>query len=183
MVSPSSSSPQEVGATCLLALLLCLLGIAPVFAHSATEMGVAPDQFDLGIPVYWPYHAALMSTGLVLLLSGAVAMRYHRTRHWFKNHQRLQALGGVAAVSGLSVGLYMVHLSAAPHLHGVHVLLGAGTIATILATLGLGIVITRTPGAGTRTRRAHHLMGWTVIGLVVANIALGLSMLPSVLAQ
>jgi hypothetical protein len=171
--------PRSVAA---LALLL-LAASVPALAHNATEMGVAPDQFDQGIPVYWPYHAALMSTGLVLLVSGAIVMRYHRTRSWFKNHRRLQALGGLAAVSGLSVGLYMVRLSEAPHLHGVHDVLGAGTIAVILATLGLGVVIARTPGASRRTRQVHHVMGWAVIGLVAANIALGLAMLPSVLAQ
>jgi hypothetical protein len=166
----------------LLALLLLAVA-APALAHNATELGVAPDQFDKGIPVYWPYHATTMSVGLVLLLSGAIVMRYHRTHRWFQNHRRLQAVGGLAAVLGLSVGLYMINLSAAPHLHGVHDILGAGTIAVIFGTLGLGVVMTRPHGASKRTRRVHHLMGWAAIGLVTANIALGLAMLPSVLAQ
>ena len=64
----------------ILCLTVLLLGVVcfPVIAHTAAEMGVLPDQYDLGIPVYWPYHAFLMSAGFVLLLSGFVVMRFHK---------------------------------------------------------------------------------------------------------
>jgi hypothetical protein len=176
MVSPSLRPAVS-------AALLCLLACAPVLAHNATEMGVAPDQFDQGIPVYWPYHAGLMTAGLVLLLSGFVVTRYHRTAHWFRDHQRLQALGGLASVAGLAIGIYMVQLSAAHHLRELHGVLGLGTIAVILATLGLGLVIVRDPGIGKPARRAHRWLGGAAIALVAVNIAVGLAMMPSVLAQ
>ena len=73
MVAPSLPN------ACLAALLLCLLACTPVQAHNATEMGVAPDQYDLGIPVYWPYHAAFMTTGIVLFLGGFAVMRFRLT--------------------------------------------------------------------------------------------------------
>ncbi len=53
----------------------------------------------------------------------------------------------------------------------------------ILATLGLGLVIARNPGVGRPARRAHRWMGGAALALVAINIALGLSMMPSVLAQ
>jgi multisubunit Na+/H+ antiporter MnhB subunit len=175
-------SLRPTGAISLAAFLLCL-ACAPVVAHNATEMGVAPDQFDQGIPIYWPYHAALLTVGLLFLLSGFIVMRYRRTSHGFQNHQRLQALGGLAAVAGISMSIYMVQLSGAPHFHAVHDVLGVGTVAVILVTLGLGVVVTRTPGISRQTRSAHRLLGMAAIALVAANIVLGLSMLPSVLAQ
>ena len=77
----------------------------------------------------------------------------------------------------------MVQLSEAPHLREVHGFLGAGTIAVILATLGLGLAIMRDPGVGRPARRAHRWMGGIAIALVALNIALGLAMMPSILAQ
>lgn len=155
----------------------------PALAHNATEMGVAPDQFDQGIPVFWPYHAALMTVGIVLFLGGFAVMRYHLTGNWYRNHQRLQEVGSLAVVAALAIGIYMVQLSGAPHLREVHGYLGAGTIVLILATLGLGLAIVRNPGIGKPARRAHRWMGGIAIVLVALNIALGLSMMPSILAQ
>ncbi len=177
MVAPSLPN------ACLAALLLCLLACTPVQAHNATEMGVAPDQYDQGIPVYWPYHAAFMTTGIVLFLGGFVVMRFHLTGSWYRNHQRLQEVGALAVVAALAIGIYMVQVSAAPHLRELHGYLGGGTIVLILATLGLGLAIVRDPGIGKPARRAHRWMGGTAIALVALNVALGLSMMPSILAQ
>ncbi len=183
MVAPLSVPVRGAGLAALLLCLLSLLACAPAIAHNATEMGVAPDQFDLGIPVFWPYHAALMTVGIVLFLGGFAVMRYRLTGNWYRNHQRLQEVGSLAVVAALAIGIYMVQLSGAPHLREVHGYLGAGTIVLILATLGLGLAIVRNPGIGKPARRAHRWMGGIAIALVALNIALGLSMLSSVLAQ
>ncbi|MEN6342695.1 MAG: hypothetical protein ABFC89_09070 [Methanospirillum sp.] len=177
-----SLSPRSAGPA-LAALLLCLLACAPAFAHNATEMGVAPDQFDQGIPVYWPYHAALMTVGTIALLSGFVVMRYRLTGAWYKNHQRLQTFGSLAVVAGLAIGIYMVQLSQVTHLRELHGYLGAGTIAVILATLGLGFAIVRSPGIGKPARRVHRWLGGIAIALVALNIVLGIVMVPAILAQ
>jgi hypothetical protein len=92
-------------------------------------------------------------------------------------------VGGVLIIAGLSMSIYMVQLSGVAHLHYAHGILGAGTIALTLGTLALGYVITRGHGAGPSLRRAHRYVGGLSIALVAVNIALGLAMLPSTLAQ
>lgn len=91
-----------------------------------------------------------MTLGFISLVSGFVVMRYRRTRSWFGNHRRLQTLGGVVVIAGLSMSIYMVHLSGAPHLQEVHGVPGGGTIAAIPATLALGLVISGLPASACR---------------------------------
>jgi hypothetical protein len=167
---------------CLTVLLLCM-AYPPISAHSAAEMGIAPDRYDQGIPVYWPYHAFLMSTGFILLLSGFVVMQFHKTSNWYKSHRILESLGGTLAIAGLFTSITMVTLSGAPHLRYRHDLLGMVTIILILCTFLVGYSISRISGAGTGIRTAHRWMGGTSIALVAVNIYLGLSMMTMVLAQ
>jgi hypothetical protein len=168
---------------------ICLAVIAlsmvcfPVTAHSAAEMGISSDQYDQGIPVYWPYHAFLMSAGFILLLSGFVVMRYHRTSDWYKFHRILESAGGILAIAGLFTSVFMVSLSGAPHLRYVHDILGIVTIILILSTLLAGYHISGMSRAGTGIRTAHRWMGRISIALVGVNIVLGLSMMATVLAQ
>ncbi len=169
---------------CLFMVILFLLAMcSPALAHTAAEMGISPDQYDQGIPVYWPYHAFFMTTGLVLLLSGFIVMRYHKTRNWYKSHQGLQAAGGLSTIAGLSISMFMIQASGVGHLRYTHGLLGAGTVALIISTLLLGLFIIRAPGTRRPIRLAHGLMGGASIILVMLNIALGLSMMSMVLAQ
>ncbi len=151
-------------------------------AHSAAQMGVAPDQYDLGIPVYWPYHAFFMTTGLTLLVSGFIIMRFHKTKNWFKNHRALQAVGSLSVTAGLLTGIYMVQLSAINHLRYAHGILGAGTFTLIIATVVIGSYIFDHRTDPT-IRGAHRFMGITAIGLTVLNIALAISMMSMVLSQ
>jgi hypothetical protein len=173
---------KHVTLICLTALLLFLL-CTPVFAHTAAQMGLPPDQYDLGIPVYWPYHAFLMTTGFVLFLGGFVVMRAHKTSNWYKSHLALQSTGGVLVIGGIAISTFMVAVSGAPHLRYSHDLLGAGTILLIACTLMLGYFIYKNPDITAQTRTTHRWMGFSSIALVAVNIALGISMMTAVLAQ
>ena len=102
-------------------------------------------------------------------------MRHHRTHSRFENHQRLQAVGGVFIIAGLSSGICMVQLSGVPHLHYARSILGAVAIVLIVATLAPGLVIGRGHGVGRSFRRMHRYIG----GI---PIALGLSVPPPILA-
>lgn len=167
---------------CLTVLLLGILCF-PVIAHTAAEMGVLPDQYDLGIPVYWPYHAFLMSAGFLLLLSGFVVMHFRRTSNRFKLHMILEAAGGTLAVAGIFVSITMVTLSGAPHLRYAHDILGAVTIILILFTLLVGYLMNRRLKGRAWIRSVHRWMGGISITLVAVNIVLGISMMTTVLAQ
>jgi len=173
---------KHVTLICLTSLLLFVL-CTPVVAHTDAQMGLPPDQYDQGIPVYWPYHAILMSAGFVLFLGGFVVMRAHKTSNWYKSHLALQSTGGVMAIGGISISTFMVALSGAPHLRYSHDLLGAVTILLIACTLVLGYYIYKNPGLTAQTRTTHRWMGYSAIALVAVNIALGISMMTAVLAQ
>ncbi len=166
-----------------LAVLVLTVVCSPVNAHSAAQMGIAADQYDKGIPVYWPYHALLMSTGFILLLSGFVVIRFHKTSHWFKSHKILQSAGGTLAIAGLFTSITMVTVSGAPHLRYSHDLFGMVTIILIAGTLLIGYALSRTSRAKNEIRTAHRWLGRTSIAFVAINIVLGVSMMTMVLAQ
>ena len=174
-----------VNRTIIICLAVVLLTVVcfPVHAHSAAEMGVPADQYDKGIPVYWPYHALFMSTGFILLLSGFVVMRFHKTPHWFKSHMILQSAGGVLAIAGLVTSITMVTISGAPHLRYTHDLFGMVTILLIVSTLLIGYAMNMTSRVKSEIRTAHRWLGRTSIVCVAINIVLGISMMTMVLAQ
>ena len=169
--------------TILLTLLVVSIVCSPVTAHSAAEMGVPPDQYDEGIPVYWPYHAFLMSTGFILLVSGFMVMRFHKTSHWFKSHMYLQSAGGTLAIAGLVTSITMVSISGAPHFRYSHDILGMVTIILIMSTLLIGYLMNRTFEGKPGIRTIHRWLGGISISLVAVNILLGISMMTMVLAQ
>ena len=173
----------EYTITILLTILLVSIVCSPVTAHSAAEMGVPPDQYDEGIPVYWPYHAFLMSTGFILLVSGFVVMRFHKTSQWFKTHMYLQTAGGTLAVAGLVTSITMVSISGAPHFRYTHDLLGMATIIMIMSALSIGFLLNRTFKGRPGVRTIHRWLGGISIALVAVNILLGISMMTMVLAQ
>ncbi len=171
---------------CIALLLLavqCAVVCPPVTAHSAAQMGVSPDQYDLGIPVYWPYHAFFMTSGLLLLASGFIVMRFHKTKNWYKSHRSLQLGGSLSIIAGLLTSIYMVQISAISHMRYLHGILGAGTIALIGSTVVLGFYVYRHRGTGFPVRASHRFMGIAAIGLTVLNIALAISMMSMVLSQ
>ncbi len=173
---------NHIIAICLTVLLLSAV-CPPVIAHSAAQMGIPADQYDKGIPVYWPFHAFLMSTGFILLLSGFVVMRFHKTSHWFKSHKILQTAGGTLTIAGLFVSVTMVSVSGAPHIRYSHDLLGMVTIILITSTLIIGYFMIKTSWGGGGIRTTHRWLGRTSIALVAINIFLGLFMMTMGLAQ
>jgi len=169
-------------AVCL-TLVALSVGCSPVLAHTAAEMGIAPDQYDLGISVFWPYHAVLMSSGFMLLLSGFVVMRFHKTSSWYRSHRILESVGGVLVIAGLVISITMITISGAPHLRYTHDLLGIITIILILVTLLLGYLMTGLLRGREERRTTHRWQGGISIVLIGVNIVLGISMMTMVLAQ
>lgn len=163
--------------TCILVDILTSAICQPTGAHETAGPGAIPDQFARGIPVYWPYHASLMTAGLVLLLSGFVVMRYHKTGNWYRGHELLQTAGGLSAVTGLVLAVTMVNLSGIGHFGTIHGIIGVVTIALLVTTLLIGFYLIRTRGVKPPIRRSHRWLGGISIGMVAMNIALGISMM------
>jgi uncharacterized membrane protein YozB (DUF420 family) len=156
---------------------------APALALPAPAPGGGPGHFDQGIPVYWPYHALLMSMGFILLVAGFIVARYHKTGNWYKTHVILQATGAACIIAGLFTGIYMVALSGFPHLRNIHEILGVTLGALVVITLLIGWSIRRVTTAKTGIRTSHRWLGRIVIGLMVINILLGLLFLSIILRR
>jgi hypothetical protein len=124
-----------------------------------------------------------MSTGFILLLSGFVVMRFHKTSNWFKSHIYLQSAGGTLAIAGLITSITMVSVSGAPHIRYTHDLLGMVTVILIASTPLIGYFMNRTLKGKPGIRATHRWLGRTSIAFVAVNILLGLSMMTTVLAQ
>jgi hypothetical protein len=177
-MNPESFTFRMIPLAILAAAILC----SPVPALSATETGAAPDHPVEGIPVWWPYHAALMSAGVVILCTGMVVMRLRNRPGRFAAHRLIQTAGAGFLAAGLAVAVYMVMISGAPHLAFIHDQLGAVAFILIVITLGLGYYIF-TPRAKPAARKIHPWAGRVAIALAVINIILGISMMGVVLAE
>ncbi len=151
-------------------------------AASPTVTGVPVDRFEQGIPVHGPYRVAPTTAGFIMILAGFVVMRYRRTLGRFENHRRLRTVGGVFSIAGLSSGISKVRLSGVPYLHHTRSILGAVTIVPIAAPLAPGRVIPGGHDVSRSFRRMHRYVGGIPIALGAVDIALGLSVLPPIVA-
>ena len=189
-ISGNSSGPEnsvrmlsKAIPACLALFFLATLICQPALAHSAAQMGVAPDQYDKGIPVYWPYHALFMSAGFGLLLTGFVIMRVRKTPDKYRIHQILQTTGGGSILAGLAIGVFMVSLSGAPQFRYEHDIIGAGIVILAALTLAIGYVVNRGIATQPAYRKSHRWLGRTSMALMAVNIFLGITMMAMVLAQ
>ncbi|MGB7788168.1 cytochrome b561 domain-containing protein [Methanoregula sp.] len=167
----------------ILVAIVFTIVCAPALALPAPVPGGGPGHFDQGIPVYWPYHAILMSMGFILLVAGLIVARYHKTGNWYKSHVILQATGAACIIIGLFIGIYMVALSGFPHLRNIHEILGVTLGALVVITLLIGWSIRRVNTAKTGIRTGHRWLGKIVIGLMIINILLGLLFLSIILKR
>ena len=152
-------------------------------AQATPPPGGGAGHFGEGIPVYWPYHAILMSAGFLLLFSGFLVARYHKTGNWYKTHRFLETTGGACVITGLFIGVYMVALSGLPHLRNIHEVLGAIVGIVLIGTMALGYFITRAGKSGNTVRKSHRWLGRISLILVAINIALGVFFLSMILRR
>jgi hypothetical protein len=167
--------------------LFLLMVFAVVFSPALALPPHAPDsgrgQSDLGITVYWPYHAFLMVTGFILLLTGFMVAHYHKTKNWYRSHVILQVCGGACIIAGMVIGVSMVILSGFPPLKNIHEILGAATVLLVIITLALGYSIRKVHTTKNTARLGHRWLGRIVLGLLVVTIILGIFFLSLLLGR
>jgi uncharacterized membrane protein YozB (DUF420 family) len=156
---------------------------SPALALPPHAPGAENGQSDQGIFVYWPYHAFLMVTGFLLLLTGFYVAHYHKTKNWYRTHFILQVCGGACILAGLAVGVSMVALSGFPPLKNIHELLGAVTVLLVVIALVLGYSIRRVQSAKNIVRESHRWLGRIVLCLMVVTIFLGIFFLSLLLGR
>ncbi|MDD5503213.1 MAG: hypothetical protein PHH26_07100 [Candidatus Thermoplasmatota archaeon] len=127
------------------------------------------------IPQIWPYHAALMISGLSLMAAGAIlaTKRFRKNRWWLKTHKTLGPTGAIVSAVGLFVAIYMVSASGAGHFRVPHAFLGAAALAFAFATPILGYARFRYLNKP-KIRTVHVWFGRIAIILMAANVISGL---------
>lgn len=165
----------------ILVVIVLWIICGPVLALPPPAMGGGSSWFDQGIPVYWPYHALLMSAGFILLVAGVITARFHKTRNWYKTHAILQLSGGACIIAGLFTGIYMVALSGLPHLRTTHEILGVAIGALVIITIIIGYCIKRVTTLKKSVRMSHRWLGRILIALIVINSILGIQFLYAIL--
>ncbi|HVP96377.1 hypothetical protein [Methanoregula sp.] len=167
----------------LLPVILIALLCGPVLALPLPPAHGGAAQFSQGIPVYWPYHAGLMLTGFILLLTGFLVARYHKTGNWYRSHAILQTCGASCIIAGIAVGVYMVALSGFPPLRNIHEILGVTTGLLVVLTLVVGYSIRRVKTAKGGVRTGHRWLGRIAICLMVVTIIFGIYFLSLLLGR
>ena len=160
---------------------IIVLSVSGQAIAQAPPPRVGSGHINEGIPVYWPFHVLLITTGFVLLVAGLIAARYHKTRNWYKTHVILQLAGVAGIIGGVVVGIYMVARSGMPHLINIHEILGVTIGVLVIVAIIIGYCIKRAQASKNSVRLSHRWLGRIAIALVIFNIILGVFFLSKLL--
>ena len=125
------------------------------------------------IMLLYPFHAFLVSSGLLLLSAGMICARYMKGRRWWlKAHKSLGLAGAALTLSGIMVAVYMVSASsgfappAVPHAY-----IGIIVSLMVLFTPTMGFIQLKKKDI--RLRAIHRWSGRLTIALMIINAYLG----------
>jgi hypothetical protein len=152
------------------------------FNAKHTSRGLGTVVFATGkasavkVPKLWPYHATLMTAGSIMFV--AIYFMHDLKRkdrpRWTRVHHAIVSVGAGCAITGLSIGLYMVSLLGQGHLRVLHAFVGVTTLTVIFTSLSLGAVYHYSKRLKRRTRMPHMARGGTTIVMVVVTVITGL---------
>ena len=165
----------------IIIVLAVFSGYALALPYPAPAGG--PGHFSQGIPVYWPYHAMFMTIGFIVLITGVLIARFHKTGNWYKKHMIIEIAGVTCIMIGLFIGVFMVMLSGLPHLLNIHEMLGVATGSLLILVAALGYSIKRVHESKKIVRSGHRWLGRISLALLVINIGLGLLFLSILLRR
>jgi len=165
-------SPQRIIIFIFITVVLAIM-CGSVLALPPHSSGDRAGQFNQGIPVYWPYHVLFISIGFILVFTGFIIARFHKTGHWYKTHWILESTGGACILAGIFVGVYMVALSGIPPLRNIHEILGMIVGILIVIAILLGYFIKHANESKNVIRMSHRWVGRIILALLVINIILG----------
>ncbi len=159
-----------------LAAIAFLAVFAIVSVASAHETGSPHSHLS---PL-WPYHALLVTSGLLFMLGGMIAARYMKRKSWWlKAHKSLGISGVLLTVSGVIVAVYMVSTYNGTYLvKEPHAYLGITALALVVFTPIMGFMQFRIKDK--RMRIIHRWSGRLAIVMVLINAAAGWMMIRAV---
>jgi hypothetical protein len=155
----------EVTASCVL------------FGFLTTKLDVATGKtVSSGGSAYslWPYHAALMATGVALSVVSISSVYMKKKPWWFRGHNIMGALGGGFLVAGMLLAAYFISASGGTQFRVPHAWVGLAAILLVLALLAVGLVYIYKVKLKRTVRAPHIWIGRAAIILLPLNIVLGL---------
>jgi len=131
-------------------------------------------------PVLWPFHAALMLIGFILLMGGmTIAKLRKKIAKWTLKHRIINSVGIISCLSGLIIGIIMVDQTYGTHINTIHPVFGVISICFLIATPLIGQTILwstkikKLSERGSLIRTIHRWSGRTTLLLVSVTLILG----------
>jgi cytochrome b561 len=155
----------------LISWLAISLPVASTLLTVASANEVEPVQDT--IMIFYPYHALLVFSGLLLLFAGMICARYmKKKRWWLKAHKTLGIGGAASTLTGIALAVYMVSASGGliPPA-GLHAYIGITVSFMVLFTPFMGFV--QLKKRDKRLRSIHRWSGRITIALMIINVYLG----------
>ncbi|HEU19346.1 MAG TPA: hypothetical protein ENO00_08245 [Deltaproteobacteria bacterium] len=120
-------------------------------------------------------HAGFMAAAIILMMSGAVIVRFFKEKRWWLTvHRRTGLAGSFCVIIGFAGAFAMVSLFEGSHLSVPHAYIGLISFLIALLTPALGIMQFRLRHQAASIRKMHRLSGWTTLLLMSTAIASGL---------
>jgi hypothetical protein len=130
-----------------------------------------------GLPLVLLLHMGLMTVGFICIAASAYIVRFRRERTaFYRMHTLFSKIGFAFIVAGLGVAVYMVGASGGPHFRTIHGIIGGGFALALIVMLTMGIGWAYVKSNKTLLRTIHIALGYITLGLMVANLVLGFSM-------
>ncbi|UCG68420.1 MAG: hypothetical protein JSV09_11475 [Thermoplasmata archaeon] len=142
------------------------------------KLNIATGEFsEIEPPSYWLIHAALLTVGFLLMLTGVIiAKAFKKRKWWLKTHKMLGIVGAILSILGLIMGFIMVQLSSGEHFRVPHAYVGFLAIIFAVLTLGLGFAQFKVKKNRKKIRMIHRWSGRITLVLMLLNIIFGLSL-------
>ncbi len=133
------------------------------------------NQSDIP-PPHWPYHAILVSTGLIFMAAGVLTARSMKSRRWWlKTHKSLALFGVSLTITGFLIAAYLVITYRQTYLvMETHAYLGIVAILLVVSTPIIGFMQFKLRDK--RLRAVHKWSGRAVLVFMLANVLAGLQM-------
>jgi len=124
----------------------------------------------------WPYHAAMMVTGVALSALAISAIYMKKKPWWFKGHKALGAAGGTLMILGVLTAAYLIAAAGGIQFRVPHAWVGLTILVLVMVSLTLGMVFVYSNQMKKKVRKPHLWLGRGIAILEVMEIVLGLAL-------
>ncbi len=165
--------PSKILESIILVSILALSFMA--LSGSAYAHGMGNDSDNP--PPHWPYHAFLVSTGLMLMTAGMLTARHKKgKRWWLKAHKTMGLLGASLSMIGIFTAAFLLSTYFEVYfVREIHSYLGIGAVSFVILTPIIGFMQFKLKDK--RMRVAHKWLGRIALIFMSANIVAGLQMI------